>query len=63
MRTDRNINRLQRIIRNAKTQIILAEQSKNYAAAYQTARIAIDETSRILSAMESYARAKNKPPP
>jgi hypothetical protein len=46
------------MIRNTQTQIILAEQSKNYERAYRLAMNAVDETSRMLRAMASYTQAK-----
>jgi hypothetical protein len=58
MRTTQNINRLSRIIRNTQTQIILAEQVKNYYCAYRLALNAVDETRRMLNALSSYAQAK-----
>jgi hypothetical protein len=60
MRTTQNVDRLGRIIRNAKTQIILAERSGNHDRAYQVALNAVDETGRMMAALSSYAQAKSK---
>jgi hypothetical protein len=46
------------MLRNTKAQILMAEQSKNYERAYRLALNAVDETSRMLTAMANYAQSK-----
>lgn len=58
MRTTQNVDRLSRIIRNTRAQILIAEQTKNYDRAYKLAMNAVDETGRMLNALANYAQAK-----